>query len=149
MGSDANRLRAKWQHYSGENAGIAEADFFKVFSTFLEDTEYEIKKHPDDFKDIYVNVQLNEHELNQIFNPEISIVRHGVYPDFSIRNTETNKTIFIEVKRQDGWVEGGLRRDGRGNAHERSNKFFTPGLQRILREKGNIDEKHLPFWVVF
>ena len=39
---------------------------------------------------------------------------------------------IIESKRQDGWVEGGARKDGRGNAHERSCKFFTPGLLKIM-----------------
>ena len=62
---------------------------------------------------------------------EKEIKKHGISPDLSIKNTEKNKTIFIEVKRQDGWVEGGKRSDGRGNAHERSNKFFTPGLLKV------------------
>ena len=49
----------------------------------------------------------------------------------------------------EGWVEGKPRKAGRGNAHERSNKFFTPGLLDSLREKGNLGNKVLPFWVVF
>lgn len=57
--------------------------------------------------------------------------------------------IYVEVKRQDGWVEGGKRSDGRGNAHERSSKYFTPGLLKILREKSKITEPNLPFWTVF
>ena len=52
-----------------------------------------------------------------------------------LNNIKTKKTIYVEVKRQDGWVEGKERKAGRGNAHERSNKFFTPGLQRLLRER--------------
>ena len=59
------------------------------------------------------------------------------------------KTLYVEVKRQDGWVEGGKRSDGRGNAHERSCKFFTPGLLKILRKKSRIEAPHLPFWTVF
>lgn len=55
----------------------------------------------------------------------------------------------MEVKRQDGWVEGKKRSAGRGNAHERSCKFFTPGLLRILRERGGLGENVLPFWTVF
>ena len=31
MGSDANRLRKKWQDYSGQNAGNAEHSFMKHF----------------------------------------------------------------------------------------------------------------------
>ena len=46
-------------------------------------------------------------------------------------------------------MKGKPRSAGRGNAHERSCKFFTPGLQKILREKGNLGENVLPFWTVF
>ncbi len=87
--------------------------------------------------------------MSEIYTPDIKIKKHGISPDLSIKNTETNKIIYIEVKRQDGWVEGGERKDGRGNAHERSNKYLTPGLLKVVREKGNIDNETLPFWVVF
>ena len=59
------------------------------------------------------------------------------------------RLVHVEVKRQDGWVEGKLRKAGRGNAHERSCKFLTPGLLRILREQGKLGNDGLPFWVVF
>jgi hypothetical protein len=59
------------------------------------------------------------------------------------------KTIYVEVKRQDGWVKGKPRSAGRGNAHERSCKFFAPGLQKIMKEKGNLGDNVLPFWTVF
>jgi len=62
---------------------------------------------------------------------------------------ETRKTLYVEVKRQDGWVEGGNRSDGRGNAHERSCKYFTPGLIKIMRSRGISQEDALPFWTVF
>ena len=75
--------------------------------------------------------------------------KHGIKPDYAIDNTKTKKTLYVEVKRQDGWVEGKLPSAGRGNAHERSCKFFTPGLLRILREKGKLGDDVLPFWVVF
>ena len=56
----------------------------------------------------------------------------------------------IKVKRQDGWIEGKKRSAGRGNAHERSNKYFTPGLLKILRkETGITNKKILPFYVIF
>ena len=149
MGSDANRLRKKWQDYSGKNAGIAEQNFFDTFNELFKDTEYKIRRSPNEFNNIYVNVELSTQELSEIFTPDEPITRHGVFPDYAIDNTETNKTIYIEVKRQDGWVEGGFRSDGRGNAHERSCKFFTPGLQKLLRQKGNLGENVLPFWTVF
>jgi hypothetical protein len=149
MGSDANRLRKKWQDYSGKNAGTAEFDFYKTFEVLFEDTEYQIRFRPKEFSKIYINVELTEQERSEIFNPQKPITKHGILPDFAIDNTETNKTIYIEVKRQDGWVEGKSRFTGRGNVHERSCKYFTPGLQKILREKSNLGNDILPFWVVF
>ena len=149
MGSDANRLRRKWQDYSGENAGSAEMDFLKTFEILFEGTEYIIRSKPKEFSKIYVDVKLDKKEISQIFNPPEPITKHGVFPDFAIDNAETNKTIYIEVKRQDGWVEGKSRSAGRGNAHERSCKYFSPGLQKILREKSNLSNDVLPFWVVF
>jgi hypothetical protein len=149
MASNDNRLRKKWQDYSGKNAGAAEKDFFSTFNDLFQGTEYIIKSKPNDFSTLYVNVPLSSKEISEIFNPTSPVTKHGVFPDYSITNKITGKTIFIEVKRQDGWVEGGKRSDGRGNAHERSNKFFTPGLLRALRNKSKISEPHLPFWTVF
>ena len=149
MGSEDNRLRRKWQDYSGRNAGRAESDFFRAFQTVFQDTEYRIRPKPNEFKHIYVDVALSPQELSEIFNPDDPVTKHGVFPDYAIDNLKSGKTIYVEVKRQDGWVEGGKRQDGRGNAHERSCKFFTPGLLQILREKGRIDPNDLPFWTVF
>lgn len=73
----------------------------------------------------------------------------GVSPDFSITNKRTGKILFGEIKRQDGWVEGKKPNDGRGNAHERMCKLFTPGLIKAYRKIGGItSEDILPFWVV-
>ena len=149
MGSKANRLRRKWQDYSGKNAGEAENSFYQVFNTVFEGTEYETRPKPEEFNKIYIDVDLSEKDLSEIFTPDEPITRHGIFPDYAIDNTKTDKTIYVEVKRQDGWVEGGKRSDGRGNAHERSCKFFTPGLLKILREYGKIDDDNLPFWTVF
>lgn len=149
MGSSANRLRKKWQDYSRKNAGKAEYDFYKTFQDYFTDTEFEIISKPKDFNKIYVDVKLSRKELSEIYRPKIPITKHDISPDYAIENTETKKTIYIEVKRQDGWVKGKPRSAGRGNAHERSCKFFTPGLQKILREKGNIGDNVLPFWTVF
>jgi hypothetical protein len=77
------------------------------------------------------------------------IKKHGVFPDFAIDNKKTGKTIYVEVKRQDGWVENKKRSAGRGNAHERLCKYFTPGLLQILRKQGKIEEPNLPFWIIF
>lgn len=149
MGSNANRLRRKWQDYSGKNAGKAEKIFHETFLFLFENTEYLITKNPKDFKTIYINQPISERDNAEIYKPDVEITKHGVSPDFSITNTETNKTIYIEIKRQDGWVENKPPKAGRGNAHERSCKYFTPGLLKILRTKGNLGEDVLPFWTVF
>ncbi len=149
MGSKDNRNRRKWQDYSGKKAGKAEHDFYSAFQIEFENTSFRIRSKPNEFNNIYVDVKLNSKERSAIFTPKEKITRHGVLPDYAIDNLETGKTIYVEVKRQDGWVEGGKRTDGRGNAHERSCKFFTPGLLKILREKGNLGNDVLPFWTVF
>ena len=92
MGSSANRLRKKWQDYSGENAGFAEKDFYSVFNILFENTEFTIRRSPKEFSKVYIDVELNEDELAEIFTPENPITRHGVFPDYAICNTETNKT---------------------------------------------------------
>jgi hypothetical protein len=149
MGSDANRLRKKWQDYSGKHAGMAEKSFHETFQILFEGTEYRIRPKPNEFNKIYVDVGLTVQEEQEIYMPANPVTKHGVSPDYAIDNIETNKTIYVEVKRQDGWVEGKDRSAGRGNAHERSNKYFTPGLQKILREKGNLGHDVLPFWTIF
>ena len=149
MGSDALRSRAVWQDYSGRNAGVAEKSFFDVFAHLFKDTEYLIRRRVREFSSIYVDVHLPDDVISQIYTPDQEIKFHGVAPDYAIENQETGKTLYVEVKRQDGWVEGKPRSAGRGNAHERSCKYFTPGLINVLREAGGISEPALPFWTVF
>lgn len=149
MGSEQNKFRRKWQAYGGAKALVAENAFWNSFKTVFQETEYEIRSRPRDLESIYVNFPLDPLEQSAIYNPDIPILRHGVIPDFAIKNTNTSKMIYVEVKRQDGWVEDGKRSDGRGNAHERSCKYFTPGLLRALRERSGIPEPALPFWTVF
>lgn len=148
MGTKELRGRAVWQDASGEKAGVAEKSFYDIFTKEFEGTEYRVRSKPKEFRDIYSSVKLSEETLAAIYCPDETWV-HGVIPDFAIDNTRTGKTLYVEVKRQDGWVEGKKRKDGRGNAHERSNKFFTPGLMKLLREKGRLGNDVLPFWVVF
>lgn len=149
MGSFDNRFRRKWQDYGGANATVAEHSFIDVFSKLFEGTEYEVISQPTFFKDLYVDVELSEKDLAEIYTPEEPITKHGIQPDGAIKNNRTGKIIFVEIKRQDGWVEGKPRSAGRGNAHERLCKYFTPGLLGRLRETGNIEAPNLPFWIVF
>jgi len=149
MGSSALRLRENWQRNGGANATIAEHTFYEVFSKSFIGTNYRVRPKPIEFNKIYTTVELSEKTLSEIYNPEGRIDRHGISPDYAISNIVTGKTLYVEVKRQDGWVENKPRSAGRGNAHERSCKYFTPGLLAILQEKGKIAAPALPFWTVF
>lgn len=149
MGSIANRLRRKWQGYGGRHAVMAEHSFYEVFEQLFQDTELEIIPQPRKFEKLYVDVNLEDEELAQIYVPDVKISRHGIRPDCLIRNKETGKEIYVEIKRQDGWVEGKTRHAGRGNAHERLCKYFTPGLLETLRRESGISAPEYPFWIVF
>ena len=149
MGSSENRLRKKWQDYGGYLATEAEHSVFTIFELLFRDTEYEIIKQPREFSNVYVDVQLSQDEIAEIYTPPCSILHHGIRPDGAIRNINTGKTIYLEIKRQDGWVEGKPRKAGRGNAHERLCKYFTPGILKLLRRAGNIAPDSYPFWIIF
>lgn len=148
MGTNELRGRKKWQDASGGKAGLAEKTFYSVFEKEFQGTDFRIRSKPREFKNIYSKIELAEEVMAGIYCPDETWV-HGVLPDYAIENLKTKKILFVEVKRQDGWVEGKPRNAGRGNAHERSCKYFTPGLLRVLRSAGNLGDDVLPFWVVF
>lgn len=148
MGKEELRNRAIWQDYSGQKAALAEHGFFALFQKLFEGTEYRIRSKPREFNNVYRAVVLDDLTRSEIYDPDEKYT-HGLIPDYAIDNTKTGKTIYVEVKRQDGWVENKPKSAGRGNAHERSNKLFTPGLMALMREKGGIAESALPFWVIF
>lgn len=148
MGTNALRGRENWQTNSGGKAVDAEKDFFSVFNEEFAMSEFRIQAKPNEFRNIYNTVNLSKEVLEQIYDPGRNWI-HGFVPDYAIRNLKSEKTLYVEVKRQDGWVEGKEPSAGRGNAHERSNKYFTPGLLRLLREHGKLGNDVLPFWVVF
>lgn len=127
------RKRNIWQDKSGLRGEIAETKFEIVFLREFLNTTFEIRTKPKEFRDIYSK------------NP-----KHGIVIDYAICNTKNNKTLYVEIKRQDGWIPGvNSPNAGRGNAHERLCKFFTPGLLKIMRKKANLKNDMLPFWVVF
>ena len=149
MGSADNRLRRKWQDYGGHKATNAEYSIYEVFKEVFKDTDYVLVPKPKCFNTLYVDVKLTQDELDAIYTPNEPIKKHGIQPDFLIKNRVTGKTIFGEIKRQDGWVEGKTRAAGRGNAHERLCKYFTPGLLKKFRETSNINDDKFPFWIIF
>ena len=149
--------RGNWQTESGPSglSGIAEKNLIKAFKKAFVGTEYIINDHPTDLKHIYENVELSKETLSQIYCPDTAAMENakrrgwGVSPDFSIKNKRTGKILFGEIKRQDGWVENKDPSAGRGNAHERMCKLFTPGLIKKYREvSGIMNDEILPFWVV-
>ena len=148
MGTNELRKRKNWQDVSGGKAGIAEKKFYEIFLKEFAGTNFRIRSKPREFKDIYSKTILSKKVLADIYNPDETWT-HGIIPDYAIDNIKTKKTLYVEVKRQDGWVEGKPRKAGRGNAHERSNKLFTPGLLKLMRKYGKLGDNVLPFWVVF
>ena len=152
MGKKELSKRLNWENVSGKMAADAEKNLYEAFREAFKGTIYELHEKPKNLKNLYANVQLEDEVLRQIYNPEINYkkTRWGVAPDFAIENTETHKILFGEIKRQDGWVEGKERSAGRGNAHERLCKLFSPGLLKKYREISGITSNEiLPFWVVF
>ena len=152
MGKKELSSRENWQDEGGSRAAVAEQNLYKAFKQHFIDTEYVLHEKPKHLKNLYAGVVLSDYIIDQIYNPPIVLekTKWGVSPDFAIENTRTHKILFGEIKRQDGWVEGKDPSAGRGNAHERLCKLFTPGLIRAYREIGHIEsEDILPFLVVF
>lgn len=152
MGKRALSGRGNWQEQGGANAAKAEKNLYAAFYEHFDGTEYILHEKPKHLKNLYARVKLPDDVIEQIFNPNIDLdnTSWGVSPDFAIENTRTHKILFGEIKRQDGWVEGKDPSAGRGNAHERLCKLFTPGLMAAYRQIGHItSRKILPFWVVF
>ena len=157
MGRVALHGRENWQTESGPRgkSGTAEKDLIEALKRNLDPETYEVDAHPKDFKHLYETVELSSKTLSEIFNPDALAMKQskalglGITPNFAIRNKKTGKILFGEIKRQDGWVEGKSPSAGRGNAHERLCKLFTPGIIKKYREVSGIqDPSILPFWVV-
>lgn len=147
VGSKVLGDRRNWQTRSGKKARQAEDVFLILFQNEFQEKNYEIIKEPDYFKHIYENINLKKNIKKGVYKPKDNFT-HGIKIDFAIKNTKTNKILFVEIKRQNGWTNSKNSKEGRGNAHERSCKFFTPGLLKILRKKGKLSKKILPFWLV-
>ena len=152
MGKKELSGRLNWEKLAGAKAANAEQNLYEVFRVAFIGTKYVLHEKPKHLKNLYASVELDDCTIREIFNPDIDLTKTkwGVSPEFAIENTETGKILFGEIKRQDGWVEGKNPSAGRGNAHERSCKLFTPGLIKAYRTIGGIDNLDiLPFWVVF
>lgn len=187
MGSTANRTRVNWQTLGGAVAATSEKDVFDVFDLHFQGTDFEIEKHPKEFKKIYSKKEvLDKKTLSEIFTPPKLVKKdkkgkvidtfpfgygnHGISPDFAITNIKTKKTLYGEIKKQDGWTGACNKHKatkdnsacnppkhhkhcsinmaaGRGNVHERMCKLFTPGILTRMKKIGKLKAK-LPFWVI-
>ena len=151
MGKKELQGRENWQNISGEKAISAEHRFFAVFSEYFKNSlqDFQIIAKPKELNNIYKDIALPQEVLSKIYNPPNGYGKHGISPDYAIKNIHNGKTLYIEVKRQDGWVEEKDMSAGRGNAHERACKLFTPGLLEIMRNAGGLINSPLPFWIIF
>lgn len=152
MGKKELSGRNIWQDESGIKAAVAEQNLYSVLKKAFMNTQYVLHEKPKHLKSLYAQVDLPYEVLNEIYNPDLDYknVNWGVSPDFAIENLDSGKILFGEIKRQDGWVESKEPSAGRGNAHERLCKLFTPGLINAYRKIGGINNPNiLPFWVVF
>lgn len=111
--------RDNWQEEAGERGRTDEDKFFNCLRDYFVGAPYSIENQPKDLARIYGS--------------------RGIKPDHVIRNSQTGRSIFVEVKRQ----------RAAGNAHERACKFFTPGIVNAGRRIGNIRQKDFPYWMVF
>lgn len=159
MASNELRKRANWQALSGALALATEEKFVFSLQNALDavyPNKFLVDRHPKEFNDIYSTYPLSEEIRSKIYDVDVSVTKRngkpkyqwGIKMDFAIRNLSNGKILFGEIKRQDGWVENTNMQAGRGNAHERSCKYFTPGLIKIIRETGGLSDEILPFWIV-
>ncbi len=160
MATEELRKRANWQTSTVSKALKVEVIFQQSLQSYLSKNfpeQFIVKRHPKEFKDIYSTYNLPQDVLDKIYNINVNEIKSngkakyqwGISMDFAIRNLKNGKTLFGEIKRQDGWVETTSMQAGRGNAHERCCKYFAPGILQILREKSNISDEILPFWIIF
>lgn len=151
MATQELRKRANWQTISGAKALKTEVLFQTSLQSALDGAypnQFLVDRHPKEFSDIYSTYPLPQDTLDKIYNVDVEKYKWGITMDFAIRNKSNNKTLFGEIKRQDGWIETTNMAAGRGNAHERSCKYFTPGLMRVIRKASGLSDEILPFWLV-
>lgn len=159
MATQELRKRANWQTISGAKALRTEELFQFSLQSALDEVypnKFTVDRHPKEFGNIYSTYPLSQEVREKIYDVDVSEKKAngkpkyewGISMDFAIRNKDNGKILFGEIKRQDGWVETTNMAAGRGNAHERSCKYFTPGLMKIIRETGGLSEEILPFWLV-
>ena len=121
--------RDNWQEESAMRGTEAEQAFRMFMGEHLAQQSLLATKHkPEDLQAIY-GERIAGNRTRQ----------HGIKPDYMIRNKETNRAIFVEIKRQ----------RAKGNAHERACKYMMPGILASAREIAGQPASVIPFWWIF
>ena len=121
--------RENWQEEAGERGLSAERIFDAIMQQHLDGTPFEGVLKPKDLANIYgTRADARGRERP-----------HGIRPDYAVRNTQSGRVIFVEIKRQ----------RAAGNAHERACKYFTPGILGAMRDVGNHPQDTIPMWWIF
>ncbi|GEM_PF-3397352 len=71
MGKKELSKRDIWQDISGGKAGIAEKNFYDVFSRCFEGSDFKIRQKPKEFNNIYFKIELIKEVLAEIYTPDI------------------------------------------------------------------------------
>jgi len=103
MSKKGLRGRGKWQDQSGRKAAAAELNFFEVFQKEFVDTPFRIRPQPKEFKNIYVDIELDEQVKAAIYNPKGGIKTHGIRPDYAFDNLKTKKDYLYRGEKT-GWL---------------------------------------------
>jgi len=106
--------RRPWQDLAGTRGSTAEDVFCVIMESHLEGTAYTGVHKPKDLEGIYGTRSGKDGRVRP----------HGIHPEYAIQNTNTGKSIYVEIKRQ----------RAAGNAHERACKYMMPGVLASARE---------------
>lgn len=101
----------------------SERDFITALIELLDERTYEIVDHPTD--------------LLKVFRSATGGRDLGIRPEASIRNRETGRVMYFEVKKQ----------GPRGNAEERACKHHTVRFSALMREVAGVP--YHPFSTIF
>ena len=112
---------------------MSKTTVIKALHTVLESYAEEIgsgikaERSPKDLEGIYG------------FRGEKTTKYHGIKPSYVLRNEKNERSIYVEIKRQNAV----------GNAHERACKYMMPGIIKSAREEANQPDDVIPFWWIF
>ena len=143
MGSDANRLRKKWQDYSGKHAGMAEKSFHETFQignsdapTLIDERDYTlrynlIKEENEEYLDACKNgdiVEIADALGDQLYILFGTILKHGLQHKIEEVFDEIQRSNMSKLDEQGQPI---FREDGK---ILKSNLYFRPNIKDILEK---------------